>query len=135
MTGGLLSSAEMVEGSPLTYRQLDHWARRRWLVPSYGGGTGCPRRWTPGELAVARLMVRLVQAGLEPEVAAPVARKMAAGNRRVLLAGHGLVLELLDPGEEHEHGGVPVLSRGDLVGDGDHPGGEAPGREIQPDQP
>lgn len=64
----------------ITYRQLDHWSRMGYLRPvrlerGKGGGTGSPRVWPPGELQVARLMGRLTAAGIQPSLAAVVARK------------------------------------------------------------
>ena len=63
----------------VTYRQLDHWARRGYLNPGREErgrfrSSGCARIWTAGELRVARSMARLVSAGLSPEVAAAVSR-------------------------------------------------------------
>lgn len=58
----------------ITYRQLDHWTRAGLLKPLHVGGSGSSREWTHAELDVARVMGRLVAAGLKPEPASRVAR-------------------------------------------------------------
>lgn len=64
----------------ITYRQLDYWSRLGYLRPvrlerGRGEGSGSPRVWPPAELHVARLMGRLTAAGIQPSLAAVVARK------------------------------------------------------------
>ncbi len=58
----------------ITYRQLDYWVRLGLLKPLHLGGSGINREWTRAELEVARLMGRLVAAGLKPAVAEQLAR-------------------------------------------------------------
>jgi DNA-binding transcriptional MerR regulator len=58
----------------ITYRQCDHWVRLGLLKPLHVGGSGSSREWTHAELDVARVMGRLVAAGLKPEPASRVAR-------------------------------------------------------------
>lgn len=60
----------------LTYRQLDYWTRAGHLkvVGDPTPGIGRKRAWPIGEVDVAALMLRLVNAGLDLEVAAQVAR-------------------------------------------------------------
>lgn len=58
----------------ITYRQCDHWTRLGLLKPLHVGGSGNAREWTRAELDVARVMGRLVAAGLKPEPASRVAR-------------------------------------------------------------
>ena len=58
----------------ITYRQLDHWTRAGLLKPLHVGGSGTSREWTHAELGVARLMGRLVKAGMKPGLAAAIAR-------------------------------------------------------------
>lgn len=76
--GEAVPSARAVQLTGATYRQLDHWAMRGWLQPLGAGGQGNPRRWPPHEVRAARIMVRLVDAGFMPDVAATVARKALA---------------------------------------------------------
>ena len=79
-----LLAPEWLEGSGVTYRQLDYWARQGWLLPETrdgGTGPGYHRRWPEPERRVAALMSRLVASGLTPTAAAPVAR---AGAPRLL---------------------------------------------------
>jgi hypothetical protein len=59
----------------ITFRQLDHWARKGYLQPERPmDGSGIPRRWPAAELEVARRIGILVAAGLQPEMAATFAR-------------------------------------------------------------
>lgn len=60
----------------LTSRQLNYWATRGYLHPvdKANPGTGYPRKWPLVEYDVARLMVRLIAAGLSLDVAGPTAR-------------------------------------------------------------
>ena len=59
----------------LTYRRLDYWTRLGLLISDNPGcGSGRRRTFPPGELLVARFMVRLTQAGIEPTAAARAAR-------------------------------------------------------------
>jgi hypothetical protein len=88
----LLSNAVVMRRAGITYRQLDHWAVRGYLVPAGGTrtGSGFARTWTPAELAVACPMGRLTGAGLPPEMAARVAR---SGQARYEMAP-GIVIEV-----------------------------------------
>ncbi len=52
----------------------DYWVRLGLLKPLHLGGSGNSREWTRAELDVARMMGRLVAAGLKPEPASRVAR-------------------------------------------------------------
>jgi hypothetical protein len=61
----------------LSYRRLDFWTRRGWLVPvvrDEDAGSGFPRRYTLAEVAVASRMWALVEVGFETSVAAGAAR-------------------------------------------------------------
>lgn len=62
----------------ITYRQLDYWTRRGYIValPPVGGQqkSGVPRIWTDREASVCVLLARLVRAGIEADRAAIVAR-------------------------------------------------------------
>lgn len=59
----------------ISYRQLDHWTRRR-LVRSVnsGCGPGHHRTWPPSEYAVAARMAGLIRAGYTVQAAARLAR-------------------------------------------------------------
>ena len=81
---------EVIEQTPgLTYRQADHWIRKGYISArcaghaighglikpcDKGGGYGHHRYIDDDEVAVLRIMARLVNAGLHPEVAAHMAR-------------------------------------------------------------
>ena len=67
--------AETERDLGITYRQLDHWARKGYLRPVNGfGGSGRDREWPAAELEIARRMGRLVAAGLSVEKSAAFAR-------------------------------------------------------------
>lgn len=79
----------------VSYRQLDYWTRIRLLRPENPDpGTGRARDWPDAELAVAAMIARLTDAGLELRVAARVAREQAGRlDGRAVLRG-GIVLRL-----------------------------------------
>lgn len=75
VTGWPLELTDLAD-TGVTYRQIDYWIRRGWLHPEHAGGSGGePRRWSTTERAVAKLMARLVAAGVTPERAATLARR------------------------------------------------------------
>jgi DNA-binding transcriptional MerR regulator len=82
-----------VHARGLTYRRLDHWTRAGYLHPHHQGGTGNTRTWPAGELAIADLMRRLIDAGLTTGVAAIAARAHHNGRPLVKLAA-GVVLAI-----------------------------------------
>lgn len=58
-----------------TKRQVDYWTRSGYLVADeVEPGAGHRRRWEDEEVGVCRLLVRLTNAGLAPDVAVAVAR-------------------------------------------------------------
>ena len=59
----------------ISYRQLDYWTRHEYLKSDAPApGTGVPRTWPLDELAVAGLLVRLLEAGFILKAALSVAR-------------------------------------------------------------
>lgn len=59
----------------LSYRRLDNWTRRGWLrALNPGVGSGRVRHWPASELEVARTMLVLTGAGVDPSAAARAAR-------------------------------------------------------------
>lgn len=80
-----ISRSDPLFGEGLTYRQLDYWTRQGYLRPvNPDPGSGVQRRWPEEELVVARLMRRLIAAGLKVEAAHRVAR---AGGKAELSPG------------------------------------------------
>lgn len=69
-----LSLHNAVRETGMTYRQIDYAVRLGLLKPLHVGGSGTSREWTRAELDVARIMGRLVAAGMKPEPASRVAR-------------------------------------------------------------
>lgn len=75
-----VGARQAAERAGITYRQFDFWVRRGWIkveTPE-GEGSGRPRLVQWHEVEVLRLMGALVAAGVEPEVAAGVARRLRA---------------------------------------------------------
>lgn len=68
-----LTRAQVAERTGASPRQLDHWTRRGWLDAQMPG-TGYRAEWSMAAIQAARLMARLVAAGLTPAAAARVAR-------------------------------------------------------------
>jgi hypothetical protein len=69
-----LGAANTEQELGISYRQLDWWTRLGLLRPLHVGGSGVNREWTRAELEVARLMGRLVAAGMKPAMAERIAR-------------------------------------------------------------
>ncbi len=70
-----ISSDDMLAAG-ITYRQLDYWCKTGYLRPdSASPGSGYRRRFTPDEREVARLMLLLIDVGVEPAGAAKAARE------------------------------------------------------------
>lgn len=85
--------------SGLTYRQIDHWTTRGWLVAETASpGTGFRRCYRYRELRVARIACRLIAVGFKTETAVSLARAAIdedplAGTVRVRV-GSGMWLEI-----------------------------------------
>ena len=77
----------------ISYRQLDYWSRHHYLHANAATpGTGVPRTWPLGELAVAGRLVRLLDAGLVLQSALAVAR----GQTEPAPGVHVLITDLED---------------------------------------
>lgn len=74
----------------LSYRQVDHWTARGFLVPEARehARSGHPRMYPQTEVTVARIMAALVHAGVKVEAAAVAARSATT-------TSDGFALELL----------------------------------------
>lgn len=74
MTGEVTTNV-LMRRTGLTFRQLDFWCRQGYLRPiERTGGTGVPRSFPTGELAVAMRMRDLVGCGIKPSTACKLAR-------------------------------------------------------------
>jgi len=86
----LHGTAQVRELTGLTARELDYAVQRGWLTPIAGPrGSGLSYRWSNTEVRTARVFASLRRAGIAPEVAAEVARRVVASGRR---DGHGVAL-------------------------------------------
>jgi hypothetical protein len=114
----LVGIHDIVTGSGMNPRRIDYATRRRWLHAT-AAGSGHPRRWPRREVTIARIMLRLENAGLKAPTAANLARRYVENrystgldflpDARVVL-GPGLVLEI--------DSAVPPITapiRGDLL--------------------
>ncbi len=83
-----VTSTDLVRAG-LTYRQVDHHARRGWLRPlnATNPGTGRARLFPYSELRIARLVARLTDAGIDTEAAYRVARGLDVDGRAELAPG------------------------------------------------
>jgi DNA-binding transcriptional MerR regulator len=69
------STDDVVRATGLTFRQVDHMLRRRYVdVPDPTPGTGRPRHFTDDELDRVGIIKALVDAGLRPSRAAEIAQ-------------------------------------------------------------
>jgi hypothetical protein len=74
------TAASALVTEELTYRRLDYWTRQGYLIAdNANAGPGNRRIWSESEKQIARLMIRLVKAGLTVSVAATVARAGGVG--------------------------------------------------------
>lgn len=108
----MITSEQILDHCGITYRQLDYWVRQGYLHPRdrRKEGSGHPRDFSTGELAVAARMARLVDRGFNVKAAATIARVTPG----VVNLGKGVVLsleeltgDLLDPEfRSRERGGA-----------------------------
>ena len=89
-----MNTPEVLAAIPgLTYRQLDHWLNRGFIkARNPHPGSGNSRSLTPGEVKVLKAMLPLVQAGIAPDKAAPIARKLVRSGKATLPNGLTLTL-------------------------------------------
>jgi len=80
-----VSTARAARLARVSARQLSWWTGKGLLFPiaRNQGGSGIPFAWPPGEVIVAARMGRLMEAGLDLEIAADMARR---GERRRALS-------------------------------------------------
>lgn len=87
----------------ISYRQLDHWCTKGWLVPtgrqSQNPGSGRQRSFTKEQADKARLMKCLIDLGMATEVTEKIAQLSAVRGIKKLYIGHGVTL-LIEP---HTH--------------------------------
>jgi DNA-binding transcriptional MerR regulator len=73
-----MNSQRAADRVGITYRQLDHWIRQGYIRASLPG-SGNPRDISGAEAEVLRYMAALVSSGVQPTMAAHLARRLAAG--------------------------------------------------------
>lgn len=80
-----MNSADLCARTGVTYRQLDHWARKGYLGATAQDthGSGNARDWTLPEAAKVERMALLVRAGMSPASAAHWAHTDPAGERSI----------------------------------------------------
>lgn len=75
--------ARIEDSMGITYRQMDHWVKERYLLPVQV--TGSQRDWPELEIRVGRMMSRLVAIGITPAKAAVYARAAIVNKTPMLL--------------------------------------------------
>lgn len=76
-----MNGRQLATHAGATYRQIDHWTTLGYLRASRGTsnpGSGNPRTYTPREIEVAEAMTALVHQGVDPKVAARLARRLVS---------------------------------------------------------
>lgn len=83
---GEVTSNELIQRSGISYRQLDHWTRTGRLHASTAAepGSGNARFYPASEIAVARLIKRLLDAGMQITVAHGLARDLSTTGTALL---------------------------------------------------
>jgi hypothetical protein len=92
---------DLCRDADISYRQLDHWCTKGYLVPAgrdRNPGTGQSREFPWEMVKKARLMSCLIKLGFEVQLAEKVATFAAAGEFKLAI-GHGVTLTI----EPHEH--------------------------------
>lgn len=93
-TSEFVAYDEMLDAG-LTARQVDYWARKGYLRPlQVATGHGVPRQWPALERDIARVMARLIAAGLAVDVAAASARLAVEHDLADISIGDGVTLSL-----------------------------------------
>lgn len=90
---GGISGPEAAQRAGISYRQLDYWARQKWVVPSIEAGTGRQGRRRYSTDDVIRLVVlrKLGTAGLDVGAVGPLVRSLSLHGTSdlVVVAAHG----------------------------------------------
>lgn len=83
---GQVTSVELVQRAGISYRQLDYWTRTGRLTASTAAtpGSGNARFYPAGEIAVARLIKRLLNGGVAITAAHDLARELTTTGTAVL---------------------------------------------------
>jgi hypothetical protein len=94
MSDSGLSSAQVVTQTGCTYRQLDYWVSRKFLVPEVEStGSGSQRLFAPITLSIVRITLDLIDAGFTPVAALGYATRLAHDPRvQIVVAGGAVTL-------------------------------------------
>lgn len=83
-----ISATDAHQAAGITYRQLDHWARQRWVTPSRDAGTGRSgkRLYAPEDVIRLALLRHLSESRVNAAVAGPAVAQLRIpeGDIRVL---------------------------------------------------
>jgi hypothetical protein len=70
-----VKAVELAAAARVSYRQIDYWTRRGFIVPDPRiPGIGHRRHYAPDEVRRTLVLAALVHAGIGPEIAAKAAR-------------------------------------------------------------
>jgi hypothetical protein len=100
---------DVAKAAGITYRQADHWVHRDYIRTTYvarktgkkvvtrlGDMNGRVAMLSPKEESILLLMAALVRAGISPEAAAKVARRMVRQRTRTAALAPGVQLTIED---------------------------------------
>ena len=139
----LWSSDEIVQATPLSYRQLDYWTTKRLIQgePRTVAGIGYPRRYRESQVRLAVAISRLRSTGLDLDVAAALAQ-VALEDREAIIEMPGVRMTIrIDAGgliEQQQAASVQPEVEGPGGEEQENPGtGErdAPGPYRRDDRP
>lgn len=84
-TGIVAADASEIAG--ISYRQLDHWARQQWVVPSVDAGTGRAgrRRYSAEDVVRLDLLRYLAQSKVNTAVAGPAVSRLHVPDGDVII--------------------------------------------------
>ncbi len=77
-----LTTSEVMARTGATYRQLDYWAREKWIDMGPDQGTGNARMWTHRQMLTARMVVTLIKAGFDVRKAFEITDRIMADHIR-----------------------------------------------------
>lgn len=98
-----VNGQELAEMLGMTYRRVDYWIRVGYLMVE-DTGSGYKREIPPREVEVAKLMNRLVLAGLTPGAAAVASRRMVMGQTTSSTLPHDVLVLILPERDSESHG-------------------------------
>ena len=90
----VITAAEAAEAALITYRQLDHWARRGWVTPSVqpGSGRGGRRLYSPADVMRLAALCHFAKSGWQVNDLGDRVNAVDVDDAAWLVAGAGSVV-------------------------------------------